>query len=50
MIGEEIKSGDIFSGGNGFIGKISVSDMTSGMYFVKITDGDTSFTKKLNKQ
>ncbi len=50
MLGAEIKSGDIATSGNTFSGKIQVADMSTGMYFLKVTDGDTSFTKKLNKQ
>ncbi len=50
LLGAEIKSGDISSSGNSFSGKINVSDMSGGMYFIKIIDGSTFFTKKLNKQ
>jgi hypothetical protein len=49
MLGAEIKAGEIPSNGN-YNAKISVSDISSGMYFIKVIDGDTSFTKKLNKQ
>jgi len=49
ILGSEIKAGDINAGGN-YSGKITVSDISSGMYFIKVTDGDSSFTKKLNKQ
>ena len=50
MIGAEIKSGEISGNGNAFNGKIAVNELSKGMYFLKITDGDSSFTKKLNKQ
>jgi hypothetical protein len=50
MLGAEIRSGDIAASGNTFSGKIQVSDISNGMYFLKVTDGDSSYTKKLNKQ
>ena len=50
MLGAEIRSGDISSSGNNFSGKIQVSDISAGMYLLKITDADGSYTKKLNKQ
>ncbi len=49
MLGAEVQAGDITANGS-FNGKISVSDLSNGMYFLKVTDGDTSYTKKLNKQ
>ena len=50
MLGAEIKTGQISSGGSGFSGTIDVSMLPKGMYFLKVSDGDSSFTKKLNKQ
>ena len=49
-IGAEIKSGEIISNGNSYSGKISLSDISSGIYYLKVTDGINSRTKKLNKQ
>ena len=50
MSGVEVKSGNIFSQGSTYNSKISVSDISKGLYFVRVTDGKTSFTQKLNKK
>jgi hypothetical protein len=50
LIGEEIRSGDISSGGNNFSGKIQVSDIARGMYFIRVNDERNTWTKKLNVQ
>ncbi|MBI3502177.1 MAG: protease inhibitor I42 family protein [Bacteroidetes bacterium] len=50
LIGAEIKAGEISSSGNLFKGNIPVSELANGMYFLKVTDGDSVWTKKLNKQ
>jgi len=50
MLGAEIRSGDIPANGNTYSGKINVSDISNGMYFIKVVDGDSFITKKLNKQ
>ncbi len=50
MLGAEVKSGEIASSGNSFKGNLTVSELSKGMYFLKVTDGDSVWTKKLNKQ
>jgi hypothetical protein len=50
ILGAEIKSGDISANGNSYSGKINVSDIANGMYFIKVVDGNSATTKKLNKQ
>ena len=48
MLGDEIRSGEILSGGNAFKGNIELSDIARGMYLLRIIDGNKNFTKKLN--
>lgn len=50
LLGAEIKSGDISGNGKSYCGEIQVDGISTGMYFVKVGDGNFSFTKKLNKQ
>ncbi|MBI4930404.1 MAG: T9SS type A sorting domain-containing protein [Bacteroidetes bacterium] len=50
IIGDEIIAGDISANGNSYTGNIQVSDISKGMYFIKVSDKNSSFTKKLNKQ
>jgi hypothetical protein len=50
MLGAEISSGTIASGAGKFSAKLDMSGLAKGMYFLKISDGSTSFTKKLSKQ
>ncbi len=50
VLGEEIKSGIIASNSTDFNERISVVDLSNGMYFLKVLHGDTSITKMLNKQ
>ncbi len=50
VIGEEAKAGDIISNGSTFNGTIQANDFPRGMYFIKISDGTNSWTKKLNIQ
>jgi len=48
IVGAEVKTGDIETNGNNFNGKIHVSDISSGMYFIKVSDGKNTWTKKIN--
>jgi hypothetical protein len=48
VVGAEIKSGDITATGNSFNGKIQISDISRGMYFIKLSDGENTWTKKLS--
>ena len=48
IVGSEVRSGDIGTSGNNYNGKIQVSDMARGMYFLKVVDGKNTWTKKLN--
>lgn len=50
LVGEEIKSGNIASNGNNFNGKVQVSDLSRGMYFVKLSDRKNTWTKKISVQ
>jgi hypothetical protein len=50
IVGTEVKSGDIATNNNGFNAKIQVSDISSGMYFIKVSDEKKTWTKKLNIQ
>ncbi len=45
MLGEEVQSGKLNENAT-----IGLSDISNGMYFLKVSDGDISFTGKLNKQ
>jgi hypothetical protein len=49
MLGAEVQSGNISAGG-AYTAKIEVGGLSSGMYFIKVSDENSSFTKKLNKQ
>ncbi len=48
ILGDEIKSGDILTSGNNFTGTLQVSDIAHGMYFLRIIDGNNTFTRKIN--
>ena len=50
LMGEEVIKGNIASIGNNFNGKVQVSDIAQGMYFLKVNDGKNIFTKKVNVQ
>jgi hypothetical protein len=50
IVGAEISAGDIGTNGSSFNGKIQVSDISRGMYFIKVSDGKNTWTKKLNLQ
>jgi hypothetical protein len=50
IVGAEIKTGDIATNGSSFNGKIQVSDISRGMYFIKVSDGKNTWAKKLNVQ
>ena len=47
IIGEEIKSGDIFYSGTNFTGTLIMSGISKGIYFFKIIEGENIFTKKV---
>jgi len=48
MSGQEVKTGDINSATNSFKETISVSDLSAGMYFIKLNDDKNSWTRKIN--
>jgi N-acetylneuraminic acid mutarotase len=50
VVGEEVRAGDIASGGGGFNGKVQINDLSRGMYFIRVNDGINTWTKKLNVQ
>jgi len=50
MLGDVIRNGNVSSNGSSFSDRIDVSTLPKGMYFLRVIDGDSSFTKKLNKQ
>lgn len=50
IAGAEVRAGEILPNGNSFNSNIQVSELSKGMYFLRITDGNSSFTKILNKQ
>ena len=50
IIGTEIIMGNISTYSGNFNGKINISDIPRGMYFIKICDGKYTWTKKLNIQ
>ncbi len=47
VVGAEIKSGDITSIGNNFNGKVQVSDIAGGIYFIQIKSGNSFLNKKI---
>lgn len=48
MSGQEVKTGDINTSGNSFKENISVTDLSSGMYFIKLTDDQNSWIRKVS--
>ncbi len=50
VVGSEVRVGEIAGGGSTFKGMVSVNDLSRGMYFIKVTDGANTWTKKLNVQ
>jgi hypothetical protein len=50
IVGAEVRAGDIATNGSSFTGKIQVSDISQGMYFIRVNDGKNTWTKKLNVQ
>jgi hypothetical protein len=50
FVGAEIVKGEIKTTGETFSEKILVNDMPKGMYFIKISDGKDSWTKKISVQ
>ncbi len=50
LVGSEVKTGAIVTTGNSFNGKVQVSDISRGMYFIKINDGKNTWTQKVNLQ
>jgi len=50
VVGAEIKTGNILTSGSSFNGKVQVSDISRGLYFIKVSDGKNTWTKKLNVQ
>ena len=50
VIGTELKAGDIAGKANGFNEKIDLNDISAGMYFIKVSDGKNSWTKKVTVQ
>ena len=47
MVGAEMKTGDIIGNGIGFQGQVQVTNMSSGIYFLKMQDGNSSWVQKL---
>lgn len=47
ITGDEVRSGDIFSGCNNFKYPVQVDDLTQGIYFLQISDQKTTVTKKI---
>lgn len=47
VVGAAVKTGDVAAKTTNFNGRISISDISKGMYFVKISDGKNEWTKKL---
>ncbi len=47
IVGEEIKSAYINGNGSNFQSKVQTVDMPSGIYFLKVTDGNNSLIQKL---
>jgi hypothetical protein len=48
MSGQEVKKGEILSAANSFKEVVSVTDLSSGMYFVKLNDEKTTWTRKIS--
>ncbi len=48
MSGQEVRMGDIHSTTNSFKETISVTDLSSGMYFIKLNDDKNSWTRKIS--
>ena len=48
VVGTEVKTGDIANKGIGYSEKIQVSDISKGIYFINVSDGKNTWTKKLS--
>jgi N-acetylneuraminic acid mutarotase len=47
VLGDEVRSGDVYSSGNNFTGNVNINDFPPGLYFLKIDNGRNTTSRKI---